>query len=590
VTNIAEAFAQAVSFHQAGRLVEAEGVYRKILAADPENVPAMNNLGLITAHDESVALFRRAVALNPTYADAFVNLGNVLKSDGQLDDAIALYERAVAIKPEFVTALYNLANARLAKGQLDDAIAWYKRVLVACPDHVDALIQVATALQAQNKLDEAFGHLERAAGLRPDSPDIHFSLGSIRQSQQRHDDAVVHYERAIALKPDYVAALHNLGTVHAMERRYNAATKWYRWALALDPTLQGANTNMVTILESAGRLAEAKIFRDRVQRPMALVYETSPQPQRTVLVPSAMGPGNVPIERLFPRDKTTRIRWYVDYSTDAFDASLPACDLVFNGIGNADLTGESYERLSRFHARRPMLNAPEKVEPTRRDRLPDLLAGIPNLVVPRVVRLRRDEVVAPGLAARLAKHGLECPVLVRPIGTHGGGGLILIETAEQLAKTEFDDADMFYFIAYYDYKLTDGLFRKFRTIYVDRKAYPYHLAISDKWLVHYFSANMLSAPWKREEEHRFLADPVAALGRPAAEAVEAIGRRMDLDYAGIDFSLMPDGRVLVFEANATMAVHLYDSPTDFPYKHQYVPAIFNAFEAMLQKHEKKGGR
>jgi len=76
-------------------------------------------------------------------------------------------------------------------------------------------------------------------------------------------------------------------------------------------------------------------------------------------------------------------------------------------------------------------------------------------------------------------------------------------------------------------------------------------------------------------------DPGKVLGPASLAAIEAIGNRLDLDYAGVDFALLPDGRILVFEANATMLVHLHDAQEDFPYKHQVVPAILEAFEAML---------
>jgi hypothetical protein len=63
---------------------------------------------------------------------------------------------------------------------------------------------------------------------------------------------------------------------------------------------------------------------------------------------------------------------------------------------------------------------------------------------------------------------------------------------------------------------------------------------------------MTTVPWKIDEERRFLEDTSDALGERAARAIAAVGRRLDLDYAGIDFTVLQDGRVPVFEANATM--------------------------------------
>jgi hypothetical protein len=120
-------------------------------------------------------------------------------------------------------------------------------------------------------------------------------------------------------------------------------------------------------------------------------------------------------------------------------------------------------------------------------------------------------------------------------------------------------------------------------IFVDRVAWPYHLAIGDHWLVHYVTANMLGHAGRREEERRFLDDPAAALGARALAALASIGARLDLDYAGIDFSLLPDGRVLVFEANATMVVHPETEGGALDYKNRPVREIFAAFDRMAAK-------
>jgi len=86
--------------------------------------------------------------------------------------------------------------------------------------------------------------------------------------------------------------------------------------------------------------------------------------------------------------------------------------------------------------------------------------------------------------------------------------------------------------------------------------------------------------WKLDEERRFLDDARAALGERAWHAVEAIGRRLDLDYGGIDFTLLPDGRVFVFEANATMLTHYERGGGPLAHKNPYVQRIFDAFERL----------
>jgi hypothetical protein len=93
---------------------------------------------------------------------------------------------------------------------------------------------------------------------------------------------------------------------------------------------------------------------------------------------------------------------------------------------------------------------------------------------------------------------------------------------------------------------------------------------------------MLSDAAKTQEESRFLQNPIATLGVTAMDSLRAIGDRLDLDYAGIDFACLPDGRLLVFEANATMLVHP-ETLAILDYKNPFVRAIRDAFGALLDR-------
>jgi hypothetical protein len=91
-------------------------------------------------------------------------------------------------------------------------------------------------------------------------------------------------------------------------------------------------------------------------------------------------------------------------------------------------------------------------------------------------------------------------------------------------------------------------------MFIDGALYPLHLAISEDWKVHYFTAAMTTNAAYRDEERRFLDDMPAVLGQRGMAALTGICTALALDYAGVDFALANDGSVLLFEANATMAV------------------------------------
>ena len=100
------------------------------------------------------------------------------------------------------------------------------------------------------------------------------------------------------------------------------------------------------------------------------------------------------------------------------------------------------------------------------------------------------------------------PLVARVAGTHGGSRMERIDSEEQLAGFVELSAELdFYVATYVDYRSPDGLFRKYRFMYVGDEILPYHLAIGEKWKVHHASTNMGDHDWMQAEEQRFLDDP-----------------------------------------------------------------------------------
>ena len=431
-----------------------------------------------------------------------------------------------------------------------------------------------------------------AIRLVPGRADLLFQLGCFHASAGDSVSAAQNFHAAAQMRPNYVDALFRLGAIfaaasvagHGNKDAERYAADWFRKALAIDPNLPLANLFVMKDLERHGRLADAREFRNRIPRPLALQVCRAPRQERTVLLVCTPSEANTPFRNLIDQGTNSIIEWYVEFADAQQTNSLPAFDVVFNAIGNADLDEYSFEPICDFaralHV--PLLNHPDRIRQTRRDRMETLFAGIPDLVIPRTVRLSRQEVIGPDLLTGLQARGISFPFIVRPFGQQGGVGTVLVSQPSELAAALAEDVDFYYFIEFVDYRSADGNYRKYRTIFVDRHPYSYHAAISSNWLVHYFSADMLADAVKRDEERRFLEDARAALGQKAADALAAICHRMDIDYAGIDYSVLPDGRLVVFEANATMSVY---EPTEdeYAYKRPIVVGILAALQAMLAK-------
>jgi tetratricopeptide (TPR) repeat protein len=380
--------------------------------------------------------------------------------------------------------------------------------------------------------------------------------------------------------------LYNVATVYAMKGRSEAAIRWYRHALDVQPQLAIAHQNLAVALDSAGLREQALVHRERAYQLQRVFTDVAlGNEQRRVLVLGVgKGTGNVPIDALLSRKTTTLIRYAIDYADEAEDAHLPPYDIVFNGIGDPDVATPLAARLARFAARceRPILNPPDAIERTHRHKTGAILEHVPDVIVPRCLRIDARPAKVEELAHQIAQAGLSFPLLTRPLATHGGERLELHASLESLWLALINLDAPAYLTAWHDFRSTDGYFRKYRIIYVDQKPHPYHLAISSQWMVHYFSADMVDAPWKLDEERRFLAEPFEVLGKRASDAITSIGRHLALDYGGIDFALTAEGKVLVFEANATMLTHREAQSGPLAHKNQYINSIVEAFERMLQ--------
>jgi len=255
------AFAKALLHHQAGRLSEAEALYRSVLADDARHADSLHLLGVLASqtqrHELAIKLIGKAIEIDPRRAPYHSNLGNTLKEQGHPDKAVVCYRRAIELKPDFPGAHSNLGNALRALGHLDEAVACYRKAIALEPVFTEAHSHLGIALRELGHLDEAVACCRRAIELKPDFPDAHSNLGSALRELGHLDEAVACYRRAIALKPDFPDALSNLGIALKEQGRLDEAVACCRRAIDLKPDYPQAHHNLGFVLQEQGHLDDA---------------------------------------------------------------------------------------------------------------------------------------------------------------------------------------------------------------------------------------------------------------------------------------------------------------------------------------------
>jgi hypothetical protein len=397
-------------------------------------------------------------------------------------------------------------------------------------------------------------------------------LGTLALAGGFRSAARTAYSQAIAHHPDNKIARVNLANVLREDRDPSAARLHYEAALAIDPDLHEAHQGMAWALTELG-LDGAEGHRERGFAGHALVtqpYRGSGEGVPLLLLVSARG-GNIPT-RLWIDDRRFTIHaLYTDYADPALD--LPPHALVVNAIGDADLCADALDRAQQLLSRStaPVINRPERVRPTGRAGNARRLAGIPGVIAPRIEVVSRRDLAS-----------LEYPVLLRSPGFHTGRHFVYVESRAAASDAAASLAgEELLAIQYLDARGTDGMARKYRVMFIDGRMYPLHLAISADWKVHYFTADMAKSTAFREEERRFLLDMPGVLGTRAMDALARVEAALDLQYAGVDFALSPDGSLLLFEANATMVVFPPGPEPLWDYRRAAIGAALQAAKQML---------
>jgi tetratricopeptide (TPR) repeat protein len=264
----------AVAIHQAGRIDEAQRLYREILEADAADPDALHLLGVTYfqqgVFDVAAQLIGESISLNPGNGMAYSNLGNVLQQLGRGRDAIVCYDAALKIDPYHSDAFFNRGIALTGLKLDSEAVDSFDRVLAIDSTHVGAHFNRGNSLYSLGCYDDALVSYDAALELRPDHAEVQnnrgnvlhvlgrnldavasyddairnrvgyaeafFNRGISLQSLERNEDALASYSDAIRITPDYAQALNNQGNTFQSLELYQSALNSYSAAQEIDPT------------------------------------------------------------------------------------------------------------------------------------------------------------------------------------------------------------------------------------------------------------------------------------------------------------------------------------------------------------------
>jgi len=271
---IPEAFNLGVQHQQAGRLAEAEAIYRQILAEQPNHPDALYMMGVLAQNvgkgQLAMQLVGEAIRVGPARAEFFGTLGELLEHGGRYDEALAAYQNALALNNKMAAMHNNLGNVLVLKNQHEAAVAHFKQAMAIQPDLAIVPFNLARAYSDMGRVTEAIALYRQAMTLRPNFLEAMHSLGRLLVVVEGNDSAIMQYKEALAAAEALPAAekktpariqsvariLVSLGDSLTENGQFEEAIPFFERAVALAPDQSKALSNFSVCLLQMKRYEE----------------------------------------------------------------------------------------------------------------------------------------------------------------------------------------------------------------------------------------------------------------------------------------------------------------------------------------------
>ncbi len=240
-------------------------LFQKALELDPNLIAAAFNLGIIYSrlHDPLKALSQFGTVLQKAPADSALSANTHylaalnLQSLGEVNQAREHLEKALQANPKHADALSLLGNIYFDEGKTDQAKQYMEKAIEANPKLPEAYYRLALMAHKGGKVDEALKYYQKFVELSPNDAGAHLNLAILMAGQDRMEEAFKYAEKATKLEPKNAEAWTELGKIQMLTKRQADAQNSFRRATELDSKWSEAHKFLVTALLQRNKLAEA---------------------------------------------------------------------------------------------------------------------------------------------------------------------------------------------------------------------------------------------------------------------------------------------------------------------------------------------
>ena len=201
-------------------------------------------------HKEAAKYWELALQLNPNFAKASYNYGNLLYEQNKLKEAKAQWKKTLEIDPNYHKAFYNLGVLLHAQGNLKEAKDYYEKTLKREPNHANAHLNLGLVHCRLDNLDEGVRYFERAVAKNAKNYLAHLNLGLGKAKQGDLQAAIQSLEKAKALHEKDPWIHYNLAIAYDSVGETKKAIKYLEKAIELNPDFEQAKSEHRSLVRS----------------------------------------------------------------------------------------------------------------------------------------------------------------------------------------------------------------------------------------------------------------------------------------------------------------------------------------------------
>ncbi len=497
------------------------------------------------------------------------------------------------LQPGQIVFMHNnkVLHGRKGFSQESDRLLYRVRLHV---DTFDCADQGKPSESENFHLDDANAHMSRAKELK---------------RKGNFNDALKHYRYASELEPNNTDILKSYGNLLIRTGQFGEAAKTFCSALKIAPNDYDSGIALSSLVNFSGKYEKAQVILKHVARCHPYVLEDIPDLHKPTILrirgfdgcehgitqkldgtyTTLLKGGHFSIRDLVDGEKYNWIVLNISENNINELRDIPKFDLLLNTIACPDRAGVSVLTAAKFVDRYPtipLINDPRRVLETTREENALRLNKIPGVSFPKTKRVSLDGTSLDAIVKEILDWGFVFPFIVREAGSQTGISVAKVNSSEELQEyfQEFPEIKDYYIIQFQDCRNKQNVFNKTRVFFIDGNFYPVANLFDDEWNIHSGDrySIMDKTPWTQEKEKSFLNDPISYLGTENFEKLCQIRDLIGLDFFGIDFTILQDGTLFIFELNAAMR-HNFDHAKNFPYTEPHLKRISDAFDAMLQR-------